>query len=640
MIIIYYLTQTFREVALSLLESLRESGFPCQIAPDLEPDVVNDRENLYILMGLNNPFPYLPPQYIAYQFEQAGSHWFTKNYIRRLRGAVMVWDYSLTNLQYLRNHCKLKNTYYVPVGYSPCLAITDTVELTDTVDSTNGIEATNTNGIEATNTNGIEATNTNGIEATNTNANTYAKTIDILFYGSLNARRQAILNYLRSHQPNWRIEVKTDLWEAERNSLIDSSRIVLNLHYYSEAILETTRLSLLMSRGACVVSEKSRDSLLDRVYKPYLKFIEAIDEDYSELVQVCQDLLKCPEIHAQICAKTQEYRRLHTMLNSLPIEALNKAIKLETPETPETPETHLPERQDTPNPHDKPNLHDSHAEVLDKKFDSRVPFQMVELNNQSDGTSILKLTPPTEADYVPISLVTPTRNRSVFLPLMLKNLQSFKYPKELIEWVIIDDSDSEEADKMRSTLPLSDPRIKYIHCDRRMPVWEKRNLAVENASHEIIIHMDDDDYYLPESIYAKVKLLRKYQSQGYACLGSREIGIYHLIDNYSFIMKSQLMGEAGVAYFKQFWRDRPYKDRELKFGEGAYFLQGRTDQVLDLPYWFNLIALSHGNNYTQNLRKLSPKDQAKIEQNFFNLWEIETQLFFISLRKKLVKSYN
>ena len=35
----------------------------------------------------------------------------------------------------------------------------------------------------------------------------------------------------------------------------------------------------------------------------------------------------------------------------------------------------------------------------------------------------------------------------------------------------------------------------------------KRNICVEHADHDIIVHMDDDDYYPPESIYSRVSAL-------------------------------------------------------------------------------------------------------------------------------------
>ena len=38
-----------------------------------------------------------------------------------------------------------------------------------------------------------------------------------------------------------------------------------------------------------------------------------------------------------------------------------------------------------------------------------------------------------------VSILTPTWNRTNFLPLMINNITTFNYPKDKLEWVIVDD---------------------------------------------------------------------------------------------------------------------------------------------------------------------------------------------------------
>jgi len=40
-----------------------------------------------------------------------------------------------------------------------------------------------------------------------------------------------------------------------------------------------------------------------------------------------------------------------------------------------------------------------------------------------------------------VSVCTPTYNRKKFIPYIIKCFQEQDYPKELIEWIIIDDGD-------------------------------------------------------------------------------------------------------------------------------------------------------------------------------------------------------
>jgi hypothetical protein len=182
-----------------------------------------------------------------------------------------------------------------------------------------------------------------------------------------------------------------------------------------------------------------------------------------------------------------------------------------------------------------------------------------------------------------------------------------------------------------------------------MSISEKRNYLVYKATSEYIVHMDDDDYYYPESVMARIKLLLKYKSEGIRCVGCTEIGIYHLLDNYSYLMSmGSYVSEASMAYHRSFWEERPFpSDKEMskmnsKTGEGALFLEKRLHEVIDMPFIFNFIAITHKKNITGRLRTYNLDREAKLNgTNFFNLWDIDTQLFFIkisrSCRKQLIQ---
>ena len=56
-----------------------------------------------------------------------------------------------------------------------------------------------------------------------------------------------------------------------------------------------------------------------------------------------------------------------------------------------------------------------------------------------------------------VSICTPTFNRRPFIPIMLKCFEHQIYPKERMEWIIIDDG----TDKIED-LVSSHPQIKYF----------------------------------------------------------------------------------------------------------------------------------------------------------------------------------
>lgn len=92
------------------------------------------------------------------------------------------------------------------------------------------------------------------------------------------------------------------------------------------------------------------------------------------------------------------------------------------------------------------------------------------------------------------------------------------------------------------------------------------------------------------------------------------------------------MSEASLAFKRSFWKKRQFGTRDNSYGESYLFIDGREKEVINMPYFFNLIAVTHNGNVTKDLRK-SAENDGKMD-NFFNLWDKQTQLFFLGLIKK------
>lgn len=123
---------------------------------------------------------------------------------------------------------------------------------------------------------------------------------DILFYGSMNPRRERILTRLaetlgqRGH--NYNIQVLTRAFGDELIHYISSARIVLNIHFYANSILETDRIhTALQFNGVTVISEypTQRDAFLP-IYEsnPRMRFCEEIScDNIAELADACINVL-------------------------------------------------------------------------------------------------------------------------------------------------------------------------------------------------------------------------------------------------------------------------------------------------------------------------------------------------------------
>jgi glycosyltransferase involved in cell wall biosynthesis len=241
-----------------------------------------------------------------------------------------------------------------------------------------------------------------------------------------------------------------------------------------------------------------------------------------------------------------------------------------------------------------------------------------------------------------VTLITPTKNREWMFSLTKFNFKRFNYPPSKLEWIIIDSSDT---DDLKYQFNKSDPKIKYLHVPD-CTIAHKRNLACRLASYPIIVHIDDDDYYPPETIIARVKPIISYKEV--ECVGCSRIGVYDILNDRSFISSDGLisLSEASMAYTKKFWEAQGF-DPDCQRGEYKSFIQNRLNMVMDLPYIFVIIATNHGRNITQRMEWTIVNDQSKQEirnsktnqvMNFPDILDYEAQVFMSDLRKYLLGS--
>ena len=261
--------------------------------------------------------------------------------------------------------------------------------------------------------------------------------------------------------------------------------------------------------------------------------------------------------------------------------------------------------------------------LLNEKIDE------AEIEITSEGYGILKSIPIDDKDLPNVSIITPTYNRKNIFPIALRNFYFFDYPKEKMEWIICDDGQQD----LKPIIP-DDSRIKYIKVDTdgKLNVSQKRNLCIQHCSHDIIVHMDDDDYYFPHSIKSRVKTLLKYKDK--KCVSSKNMGYYHLIDDYSFIKNCYdqnnnliYLPEASMAYYKSFWEQNKFDER-VGSGEFIHFLKDRFNQLITIPYEFNMIAFTHNTNTCPQENKINNKF------NFCDIFELKYQNFL----KKIINN--
>lgn len=260
---------------------------------------------------------------------------------------------------------------------------------------------------------------------------------------------------------------------------------------------------------------------------------------------------------------------------------------------------------------------------------------------ESNGSYTLDLPELSEEDIenLPtVSVVTITKDRSEFVSSMLFIWSKYIYPPEKLEWIILDDS--QDPDQNLGDYLPEDERIKYFKVKEWMPIDKKRNAANSLAKNEIIVHMDDDDYYFPDSILAKVRTMLHYDKIGVL---TWEIAVYDLKNRKSFITHrpdhTNNIAEATIAYRRSYWESHPFSSENDKgMGEGESFIDKFRDWV-DIHFLFNSISITHSKNVTENSREFQKNDNndSNASGDLFTIFPDNYKLILNNIDKLLKK---
>ena len=202
--------------------------------------------------------------------------------------------------------------------------------------------------------------------------------------------------------------------------------------------------------------------------------------------------------------------------------------------------------------------------------------------------------------YPLVSVCTPTFNRRPFIPIMFDCFRAQTYPKDRIEWIIVDDG----TDRIRDLVEKSGiPQIKYFEVEEKMSLGAKRNFMHSKCSGTIIVYMDDDDYYPPERISHAVEKLTENKEA--LCAGSSEMYVYfkHIQQMWQCGPYGPNHATAGTfAFRKEMLKDTRYEDHAALAEEKA-FLKNYTIPFVQLDPYKTILVFSHEHN-TFDKRKL------------------------------------
>ena len=237
-----------------------------------------------------------------------------------------------------------------------------------------------------------------------------------------------------------------------------------------------------------------------------------------------------------------------------------------------------------------------------------------------------------------VSVCTPTFNRRPFIKSMIECFMHQTYPKNRIEWIIIDDGTD-----LIEELVINIPEVKYYKYDKKMSLGEKRNIMHDKSKGDIIVYMDDDDYYPPERISHAVETLINSTA---LCAGSSEIYIYfkHIQKMYQFGPYGPNHATAGTFAFKrELLKDHKYNDNAA-LAEEKEFLKNYTVPFIQLNPLKTILVFSHNHNTFDKKKLLQEQNVEYVKESNKTvdmfIKEEHLKQFFMFELEEIIESYD
>ena len=196
-----------------------------------------------------------------------------------------------------------------------------------------------------------------------------------------------------------------------------------------------------------------------------------------------------------------------------------------------------------------------------------------------------------------VSVIVPTKDRLFFVLNILRNFYRQDYPKDRMELIIGNDGED-----FGYLLPEKD-EIRYIILPE-MPIGYKRNFLCEQAKGDIIVFMDDDDFYPPERVSHAVENLNEH-----SVAGCSKINVYYtdLARIYTYGPFGKTHATCGtLAFTKEFFKKHRFNDRHQK-SEEAFFLNNFTVPIKQLDPEKTILCMAHDSNTVDKHKFINDK---------------------------------
>lgn len=190
----------------------------------------------------------IPDSAIIYNWEQAGNFHFSPEYVTLMRRCRTVWDYNKTNQQRMMELYRIP-TVYVPFGYVPALTFAPAHREQD---------------------------------------------IDVCFMGSMFAEHRKLIRNAMIHR-GLNVVFSENCYDAYRQEVTERSKVVLNMHFHKEKVMESLRIGHALANKKAVLCQVDPDTAVDEELLPACHCVK-----YEKLVDAACMLVASPELRKDL----------------------------------------------------------------------------------------------------------------------------------------------------------------------------------------------------------------------------------------------------------------------------------------------------------------------------------------------------
>ena len=218
-------------------------------------------------------------------------------------------------------------------------------------------------------------------------------------------------------------------------------------------------------------------------------------------------------------------------------------------------------------------------------------------------------------DLPNISIVTILHDNSEFFPLLKDNWENIDYPKEKLEWIIVDDSKEDYSNMMpihenilyfkadpneylnKIEFQNDDEKVmwNFFHKSNKLTNGFLRDYAVGMTSYDYIFHLDIDTIYQPKAIKRKLRFLKDHRLD---CVYCKEMLCYDIYSKQLYKTEKNFGYESTLFHTKELWKKNGFKWDDTHSEAVKFYYNKGNDRKMDNFYdSIKLLTIKNVNDY-------------------------------------------